>query len=77
MVDKLGICFLVGAGPGDPGLLTLRGREVLSQAETIVYDHLVNPSLLAWAPTEADFIYAGKKSGDHTMTQEEINLLLV
>jgi uroporphyrinogen III methyltransferase/synthase len=74
---KAGICYLVGAGPGDPGLLTLRGRELLGRAEVVVYDNLVNPELLAFAPEQAELIYAGKKSGDHAMPQDEINRLLV
>lgn len=77
MARKPGICFLVGAGPGDPGLLTLRGRELLSRADTVIYDHLVNRELLGFAPETAELIYAGKKSGDHTMPQDEINSLLV
>ena len=75
--NKEGICHLVGAGPGDPGLLTLRGREVLGRADVVVYDNLVNPELLGFAPEAAELIYAGKKSGDHAMAQEEINRLLV
>ena len=74
---KAGICYLVGAGPGDPGLLTLRGRELLGRAEIVVYDNLVNPELLAFAPEQAELIYAGKKSGEHSMPQEEINRLLL
>lgn len=74
---KKGICYLVGAGPGDPGLLTLRGKECLEQAEVVVYDYLANPELLQFAPPEAERIYAGKKSGTHTLTQEEIAALLV
>ncbi|MFM8232297.1 MAG: SAM-dependent methyltransferase, partial [Chthoniobacterales bacterium] len=54
MANKSGICFLVGAGPGDPGLLTLRGRDVLSRAEVVVYDHLVNRELLGFAPESAE-----------------------
>ncbi len=77
MADKTGICHLVGAGPGDPGLLTLRGRDVLARAEVVIYDHLVNRELLGFAPSGAELIYAGKKSGDHAMPQEEINRLLV
>jgi len=77
MATKSGICYLVGAGPGDPGLLTLRGRDVLSRAEVVIYDHLVNRELLGFAPESAELIYAGKKSGDHTLPQEEINRLLV
>lgn len=68
---------MVGAGPGDPGLLTLRGCEVLGRAEVVVYDNLANPELLAFAPAGAELIYAGKKPGAHLMTQEEINRLLV
>lgn len=74
---KKGKCHLVGAGPGDPGLLTLRGRECLERAEVIVYDYLCNPELLKWAPPECEKIFAGKKAGAHTLAQEEINALLV
>lgn len=76
--EKLsGICHLVGAGPGDVGLLTLRGRDVLTSADVVVYDHLVNRELLGFAPVAAELIYAGKKSGDHAMPQDDINHLLV
>lgn len=74
---KKGKCFLVGAGPGDPGLLTLRGREALARADVIVYDNLANPELLGLAPDAAELIYAGKKPGDHSMSQEDLNRLLV
>src|SRR5580700_7317729 len=72
-----GICYLAGAGPGDLGLVTLRTREVVEQAQVIVYDYLCNPAILEWAPADAEIIYAGKKAGDHTLTQDEINALLV
>ncbi len=72
-----GICYLVGAGPGDPGLLTLRGRDCLAQAEVVVYDYLSNPALLLHAPDSAERIYVGKKAGAHTLSQEGINALLV
>ncbi len=72
-----GICYLVGAGPGDPLLLTLKGRECLRRAGVVVYDHLCNPEILDWAPVDAERIYAGKKAGDHAMRQEEIAALLV
>lgn len=72
-----GICYLVGAGPGDPGLLTLRGKACLERAEAVVYDYLSNPELLRFAPESAERIYAGKKAGAHTLTQREINALLV
>lgn len=72
-----GIVYLVGAGPGDPGLFTLKGREVLEKADVVVYDRLVNPSLLSLARPGAEIIYAGKSPAGHTLTQEEINSLLV
>jgi uroporphyrinogen III methyltransferase / synthase len=72
-----GKCFLVGAGPGDLGLVTLRAKECIEQAEVIVYDYLSNPEMLKWAPESAEIIYAGKKAGAHTLTQDEINALLV
>src|SRR5439155_484063 len=55
-----GKCFLVGAGPGDLGLVTLRAKELLERADVIVYDALVNPEMLDWAPVDAEIIFAGK-----------------
>ena len=75
--NENGKCFLVGAGPGDLGLVTLRAKECIEQAEVIVYDHLANPEMLAWARDEAEIIYAGKKAGEHALSQEKINALLV
>ena len=72
-----GFCSLVGAGPGDLGLVTLRARELIERAEVLVYDYLCNPEMLAWAPADAEIIYAGKKAGAHTLRQEEINALLL
>jgi uroporphyrinogen III methyltransferase/synthase len=72
-----GICYLAGAGPGDLGLVTLRVRELLETAEVIVFDYLCNPEMLKWAAKNAEIIYAGKKAGQHTLRQEEINALLV
>lgn len=72
-----GICFLVGAGPGDPLLLTLKGRECIERADVLVYDYLCNPLLLQHAPPSAEKIYVGKKAGAHTMRQEDINALIV
>ena len=72
-----GLCSLVGCGPGDPGLVTLRARECIEKADVIVYDYLVNPILLGWAKPDAEIIYAGKEAGNHTMPQEDINALLV
>ena len=72
-----GKCYLVGAGPGDLGLVTLRAKECIERAEVIVFDYLCNPEMLKWAPGNAEIIYAGKKAGAHTLTQEEINALLI
>jgi uroporphyrinogen III methyltransferase/synthase len=77
MAEKKGKCLLVGAGPGDLGLVTLRARECIEDAEVIVYDYLCNPEMLRWAPENAELIFAGKKAGAHTLTQDEINALLV
>ncbi len=75
--NNTGTCVLVGAGPGDLGLVTLRAKECIEQAEVLVYDYLCNPEMLRWAPEAAEKIYAGKKAGEHTLSQEEINTLLV
>jgi uroporphyrinogen III methyltransferase/synthase len=75
--NSAGKCYLVGAGPGDLGLVTLRARQLIERAEVIVYDYLSNPEMLSWAPETAEIIYAGKKAGAHTLKQEEINALLV
>ena len=72
-----GICHLAGAGPGDLGLVTLRVKELVEQAEVIVYDYLCNPEILRWARADAEIIYAGKKAGAHTLRQEEIEDRLV
>ncbi|HBF35351.1 TPA: uroporphyrinogen-III C-methyltransferase, partial [Candidatus Sumerlaeota bacterium] len=72
-----GFVSLVGAGPGDPGLITQRGLERIRQAEVIVVDHLAHPRLLQEAPTNCEIIYAGKQAGEHTLPQEKINALLV
>lgn len=71
-----GIVYLVGAGPGDPGLLTVKGAKLLEQAQVVVYDYLANPRLLSYCP-QAELIYVGKKAAQHTLTQEQINQLLV
>jgi len=72
-----GFVSLIGAGPGDPGLLTLRGAEALARADVVVYDYLANPALLAHARPGTEQIYAGKQAGRHTLSQDEINALLV
>ncbi len=74
---KKGKAYIIGAGPGDPGLVTLRAVEALKLADVVVYDNLVNEELLAYAPAGARRIYAGKRGGDHTLTQDKINELLV
>ncbi|MGD9124115.1 MAG: uroporphyrinogen-III C-methyltransferase [Desulfarculaceae bacterium] len=71
-----GKVYLVGAGPGDPELLTLKAARCLSQADVVVYDFLANPALLELAPASAERIYVGKKGGDHTKSQDQINELL-
>jgi uroporphyrinogen III methyltransferase/synthase len=74
---KKGVCHLVGAGPGDAGLLTIRGRDCLGRADVVVYDYLCSMEILALAPPAAERIYAGKKAGDHAMSQTDINALLI
>jgi uroporphyrinogen III methyltransferase/synthase len=70
--------YLVGAGPGDPGLITIRGKQLLERAEVVIYDYLASKKLLNHVPREAEFIYAGKRGGvKHTHTQEEINQMLI
>jgi uroporphyrinogen III methyltransferase/synthase len=71
-----GVVYLVGAGPGDPGLLTVRGMRLLERAQVVVYDYLANPRLLSYCP-QAERIYVGKKAAQHSMTQKQINALLV
>src|SRR5579863_2790271 len=73
----MGKVYLVGAGPGDPELLTLRGKRLLERAECVLYDNLVNHSLLDLAPASAERIYVGKKKADHAVSQEEICALLI
>jgi uroporphyrinogen III methyltransferase/synthase len=72
----MGIVYLIGAGPGDPGLLTLRGAELLAAADVVIYDYLAPAKLLALAP-RAEKIYVGKKGPVHALPQEQINALLI
>ena len=72
-----GHVILVGAGPGDVGLLTLKGKDWLSRADVIVYDHLVSMNMMRFARDDAELIYAGKKEGHATLSQDEINAVLI
>ncbi|MBN1865814.1 uroporphyrinogen-III C-methyltransferase [Candidatus Sumerlaeota bacterium] len=72
-----GIVYLVGAGPGDPGLLTLRGAACLGEADTAVYDYLVNPRILNHLREDCERVYVGKKAGEHSLSQDKINTLLI
>ena len=69
--------YLIGAGPGDPGLITVKGREALERADVVVYDRLAHPSLLDYAPPSAERVFAGKARGQQELTQDGINALLV
>jgi uroporphyrinogen III methyltransferase/synthase len=69
--------YLVGAGPGDPGLITVQGKACIQKADVIIYDYLASPALLKYAGKSAELIYVGKKGGDHTLSQDEINALIV
>jgi uroporphyrinogen III methyltransferase/synthase len=72
-----GKVFIVGAGPGDPKLITVKGQEAIQEADILVYDYLANPRLVAEASSETELIYVGKKAGNHTYSQEEINDIIV
>src|SRR5690349_24506986 len=72
-----GMVYLVGAGPGDAGLLTLRGAELLRRADVVVYDALVNQELLHLAPKSAEIIYGGKRAKGPVVPQENLNRLLI
>ena len=72
-----GKVYLVGAGPGDPGLLTVRGLDLLRKASVLVYDQLVNPALLNEAASETIKIFVGKRAGKHCVAQEDINQILI
>ena len=72
-----GEAWLVGAGPGDPGLITLRGQQLLARADVVLYDRLVSNAVLDYARKEAEFVFVGKRAGASAMSQDDINTLLV
>lgn len=72
-----GKVYLIGAGPGDPGLMTLKGRDLIGQADCLVYDALASPVMLSWLKPGCEKIYVGKRAGNHAMPQGDINTLLV
>ncbi len=72
-----GIVYIVGAGPGDAGLLTVRGADLIGRADVVIHDALVNPDLIRLAPKSAEIVYAGKRASQHALPQEEINRLLI
>ena len=77
MTPPTGKVYLIGAGPGDPGLITVKGREALERCDVVVYDRLAHPSLLDYAPASAERVFAGKARGQQELTQDGINALLV
>ena len=76
-MSKNGRVYLVGAGPGDLGLVTLRAKECIENADVVVYDHLANPETLSWARDDAEIAYAGKEAGGSQLSQQDINALLI
>jgi len=77
MSEKKGRVYLIGAGPGDAGLLTLKGKDLLGEAQVVIYDSLVNPQILRFCRSDAELVFAGKTMGEAHMSQEEINELLI
>jgi uroporphyrin-III C-methyltransferase len=69
--------YLIGAGPGDPELITVKGRRILEHADVVLFDHLANSALLDLAPAAAERIYVGKKKSDHLISQDEICAILI
>ena len=76
-MSKKGKVYLVGAGPGDLGLVTLRAKECIENADAIVYDHLANPETLGWARDDAEIVYVGKTPSEPQVNQQKINALLL
>lgn len=77
MQKNKGKVYFIGAGPGDTGLLTVRGKELLQRAEVLLYDRLANPGFLLEVPDSCERIFVGKREGEHTLVQEEINSILL
>lgn len=69
--------YLVGAGPGDPGMLTLKAKEVIETCDVMIYDYLANADFLKWCKEDCEILYVGKKGGDHTLPQDKINELII
>jgi uroporphyrinogen III methyltransferase/synthase len=77
MTESIGKVYLIGAGPGDPGLITVKGLECVKRADVIIYDYLANERLLEQRRPDSELVYVGKQGGRHTLPQEEINELIV
>src|SRR5512140_335917 len=77
MIQSTGKVYLIGAGPGDPGLITVKGLDCVAAADVVVYDYLANPRFLAVARPDAELVYVGKKGFSKHVTQDEINALIV
>ena len=77
MPEICGKVYLVGAGPGDPGLITVKGKNCLANAQVVVYDRLLDPALLQHAPESAEMVFVGKERGRQALSQDEINNLLL
>ena len=77
MTESIGKVYLIGAGPGDPGLITVKGLECVKRADVIIYDYLANERLLDQRRPDAELIYVGKQGSRHTLPQGEINSLIV
>lgn len=76
-MSKQGICYLVGAGPGDLGLVTLKAKECIEQCDVLVYDALSSAELLGWVKKGCELIFAGKRAADHAIPQDQINAIIV